>query len=148
MRVIIPGPAYAQGMPILDRVLRLCWRAFFKTAPTASRLWPVVCGLPEDVAPAIDDKRPYASFFSAKRSNVPRRLARVFSSRFGFSGVRNPRDNSAIYNETSSEKSMRDWVIFRSSRWKYTGWSEKIGVTLMYNVLRIYESYLKTLQKI
>lgn len=67
-----PGPAYAQGMPILDRVLRLCRRAFFKTAPTASRLWSVVCGLPEDVAPTIDDKRSYASFFSAMRSDAPR----------------------------------------------------------------------------
>jgi len=42
MRIIIrrvidardyPGPAYAQGMPILDRVLRLCRRAFFQNCP-------------------------------------------------------------------------------------------------------------------
>jgi len=83
MRIIIrgvidardyPGPAYAQGMPILDRVLRLCRRAFFKTAPTASRLWPVVCGLPEDVAPMINDKRSYVSFFSVKRRAVSARF--------------------------------------------------------------------------
>lgn len=83
MRIIIrgvidardyPSPAYARGMPILDRVLRLCRRAFFKTAPTASRLWPVVCGLPEDVARRSTISGPTLLFFSAKRSDAPCRL--------------------------------------------------------------------------